>query len=83
MTKVVLRAKMWVQEVSYAKQTDGQTTQERVKLAAVYEGSEDNKRWAQYTPSANFEIWINNPEAFGVLANGHEFYVDFIPAENA
>lgn len=77
----VLRCKMRVSEVLDVKNADGSTSQERVKLQAVY-GSEgtDNAQWSKWTPSANFEISISNPDAFGQLSNGHEFYVDFIPA---
>jgi hypothetical protein len=72
---------MRVTEVLHCKEPDGTTNQERVKLAAVYgpEGSE-NRQWSKWTPSANLEIYINNPEAFNKLSAGHEFFVDFTPA---
>jgi len=78
----VIRCKMRVQEVLLVKDVDGSIHQERVKLSAVYgkEGT-DNAQWSKWTPSANFDIWINNPEAFGKLSTGHEFYVDFTPAK--
>lgn len=77
----VIRCKMRVTEVLHSKKPDGTVEQERVKLSAVYgaEGTE-NAKWCKYTPSANFEIYINNPEAFEKLSKGHEFYVDFTPA---
>lgn len=80
--KAVLRAKMRVSEVVHVKEANGTTSQERVKLQAVYgkEGT-DNAQWSKWTPSASFEIYINNPAAFNQLSNGHEFYVDFVPAE--
>jgi hypothetical protein len=79
-----LRCKMRVSEVAAIKDGDGSTFQERVKLQAVYgpDGT-DNAQWSKWTPSANFEITINNPEAFNKLSSGHEFYVDFTPAEKA
>lgn len=80
-TGAVLRAKMNVIEVTHSLNADGSTDQEKVKLQAVYTGSDENREWAKYTPSANFEIWINNKAAFNKLSKGHEFYVDFIPAE--
>lgn len=78
--EATLRCKMRVAEVTHVKDADGSTTQERVKLAAVYgpEGSE-NAQWSKWTPSANFEIYINNPDAMNKLASGHEFYLDFTP----
>lgn len=81
--QAVLRAKVRVSEVLHSKDQDGATSQERVKLQAVYssdEGSE-NAKWSKWTPCVNFEIYINNPDAFGKLSQGHEFYIDFIPAE--
>lgn len=82
MNSPVLRCKMRVQEVLHSIKEDGNIEQERVKLMAVsgLEGSE-NAKWSKWTPSASFEIYINNPDAHGVLSKGHEFYVDFTPAE--
>jgi hypothetical protein len=80
-----LRAKLKVTEVLLSKDGDGNISQERVKLAAVYSSDPDNEnhQWSKWTPNATFEMWINNPNAFGKLSNGHEFYVDFIPCETA
>lgn len=78
----VLRAKMRVEQVTRVIGADGQPAQEQVKLRAVYgEGNSENAKWAKYTPAANFDIYINNPEAFGQLSSGFEYYVDFIPVE--
>lgn len=79
--KPTLRCKMRVAEVLHLKNEDGSTMQERVKLHAVSGEREENKDWSRWTPSANFEIYINNPDAFGQLSSGHEFFVDFTPAE--
>lgn len=77
----VLRAKMRVVEVAAIKNEDGSTMSERLKLQAVYgpEGSE-NAQWSKWTPAADFNITINNPNAFGKLSSGHEYFVDFTPA---
>ena len=75
----VLRCKMRVNEVVHVKDSDGKTSQERVKLSAVY-GEGENAQWSKWTPSASFDIAINNPDAFNKLASGHEFYVDFTHA---
>lgn len=77
-----LRCKMRVQSVAHYKNEDGTTSQEEVKLSAVYgaDGT-DNAQWSKWTPSAQFSITINNPDAFNKLSQGHEFYVDFTPAE--
>lgn len=78
----MLRCKMRVTEVAAIKDEHGNFIQERVKLTAVYgaEGT-DNAQWSKWTPCANFDITINNPEAFNKLSSGHEFYVDFTPAD--
>jgi hypothetical protein len=80
--EAILRAKMRVDKVTRSMNEKGQVDHEQVKLTAVYgpEGSE-NAEWSKWTPAADFNITINNPEAFGQLSKGHEFYVDFIPVE--
>jgi len=85
MENTVLRCKMRVTEVLHVKDSDGSTNQERVKLVAVtgYNtgDTDENKQWSKWTPCADFSITINNPDAFGKLSSGHEFYVDFTPAK--
>jgi len=79
--KPVTRCKMRVSEVLHVKNADGSTDSERVTLHAVYgESGTENDQWSKWTPSANLSITISNPLAFGKLSNGHEFFVDFIPA---
>ena len=75
----VMRCKMRVESVKQVKKHDGSTESEEVQLRAVYEGSEENKKWSKWTPSASFMVTINNPEAFNKLSSGHEYYVDFSP----
>ena len=81
----VLRCKVRVSEVLHSKDADGTTSQERVKLQAVYsqDAESENAKWSKWTPNANFELYINNPDAFGKLSSGHEFFVDFTPADDA
>jgi len=78
----VLRAKMRVNQVLQSKDSNGATESEIVKLSAVTGGEgTENHDWSRWTPYATFEITITNPVAFGQLSRGHEFYVDFTPAE--
>lgn len=71
---------MRVASVLHSKESDGSTSQEQVALAAVYgNDGTDNAQWSKWTPSASFTISISNPEAFGKLSSGHEFFVDFTP----
>ena len=79
----VLRCKMRVIEVTHQIDALGQVESERVKLCAVTSGSDENKQWSKWTPGANFEIHINNPGAFNRVSKGHEYYVDFTPADVA
>jgi archaellum component FlaF (FlaF/FlaG flagellin family) len=70
---------MRVSSVTHSKEADGSTSQEQVVLTAVY--GTDNAQWSKWTPNASFSISINNPDAMGKLSSGHEYYVDFTPAE--
>lgn len=81
-TMPTLRCKMFVNEVSRSMHPDGSVHSETVKLSAVMSGSDENKEFSKWTPSAQFSIQISNPSAFGQLANGHEYYVDFTPAQS-
>jgi hypothetical protein len=40
---------------------------------------ENAKFWAA-TPSGQLWMQINNPDAFGQLSSGHEYFVDFTAA---
>jgi hypothetical protein len=77
----ILRCKVRVAEVSHLKNADGSTSQEKITLSAVYSNdpNSENKQWSTWTPFAHFQLGINNPQAFGKLSSGHEFYVDFTP----
>ena len=72
MSNPVIRCKVVVESVE-----DLGDNGEVVKMRAVYEGSEENKEWSKYTPSAFFTMTISNPGAQGKLTKGAEFYVDF------
>jgi hypothetical protein len=53
--------------------------QETVYASPVVSGSEENKSFSKYTPSGSLSITITNPDAFGFISQGAEFYVDFTP----
>ena len=77
----MLRCKMRVQSVLLSKNDKGEIESEQVKLSAVYgTGETENAKWTKWTPSASFDIQINNPDAMGKLSKGHEYFVDFTPA---
>lgn len=50
---------------------------EEVKLTAVSSGSEENKTFSKYTPSANHSMTITNPDALGAFAPGKSYYLTF------
>jgi hypothetical protein len=83
--EAVLRAKLRFTQVTRNIEADGTTSSEQVKLQAVYgnDPESENAQWSKWTPCASFDMQINNPNAFGKLSKGFEFYVDFIPVEKA
>jgi hypothetical protein len=52
-----------------------------VELAAVYEGSEENKKCFHYTPNGKITLGILNPEAAAIFEPGKQYYVDFARTE--
>lgn len=76
---------MRVDRVTRSFNAEGEPESEQVRLMAVYsdDPQSENAQWSKWTPSASFEITINNPKAFGTLARDHEFYVDFTPANTS
>jgi hypothetical protein len=48
-----------------------------ISLGAVYDGSEENKRFFKYTPSGQIQMGTINAEAANQFEVGDEFYVDF------
>lgn len=75
----MVRGKFTVTEViSYAWSKDGR----RIKLTAEYDNTiEEDKKYAQATPSANLEMFVDNPSAVKYLELGKKFYVDFTRVE--
>jgi hypothetical protein len=62
----------------------GVVTQERVTFCGVSrstsypeDGSDEDNTYAKFSPSVSLDITIANPNLFGAVAQGDEFYVDF------
>lgn len=79
---VTMRAKLEVVEVL---QVQGS---EKLKMRAVCkaagypaDGSDENNTYAKFSPSASFEIQVNNPDLHGKFKPGQKFYVDFTEAK--
>lgn len=52
-----------------------------VKMSAVADGSEENKKFFRFTPSGQINIGILNQAAWEQLPLGAEVYVDFTLAK--
>ena len=44
------------------------------------DGSDENNTFAKWTPSADLDMYVNNPALFGKFKVGQEFYLDFTEA---
>lgn len=74
-----VRAKFTVETVTSHRWNKNAKT---VKLFAQYDdGIEENRRFAQATPSGCIEIQIDNPAAADFFELGKSVYVDFSAAE--
>jgi len=58
-------------------QANGHTT---LNFSPDY-SSEENKKWAEYTPSLNFSMYVKD-EVADKVENGQAFLVTFEPREN-
>lgn len=78
-----VRAKFKVSKIEIT----GNTTDERelgtVHLSPVTGGSEENKKFYNYTPCGGMTLGTLNAEALKQFKVGKEYYVDFTPAEPA
>jgi hypothetical protein len=53
----------------------------KAKLTAITNGSEENSDFNKYTPSAELEIHICNPNALDYFKPDEEYYLNFSKAE--
>ena len=74
---ITVKAKLVVVSV-----TPSEGEQKIVKFLAVTSGSEENKSFSRWTPSANLEMIISNETPAGeFFEEGSEYYLDFSKAE--
>lgn len=73
-----LRLKMLVASVAQQVDQEGNISQEQIGLNAVYSDKEGspNKQWSKWTPAAQLNISISNPDAFKKLLPGQFVFVD-------
>ena len=82
----VTRCKVRVGSViEHKRQDTGEKYQEQISIYGVYsdDPNSENKKWATATPAFNLNMTIDNPGAFDKLKTGQDFYLDFIPVEQA
>lgn len=62
----------------------GEKTGEQISARAVYseDKTTENYSFSVATPSLSLLMYINNPNAFGILKEGLEYYLDFVPVED-
>jgi hypothetical protein len=77
---MAVQARVYVAEIALYAWGDGG----KVVMRAVTRGGDDNKSWAAATPSAQFEMQVNNPDAFAWFSDrlGKDVAVTFseVPA---
>ena len=82
----MVRAKFVVESYETRKSNTRDPNSEELrslKLIAVSDGSEENKRFFRWTPNGTINIGILNPEAWKQLELGKSYYVDFTEAPDA
>lgn len=75
-----IRCKVRVANVTHIMNELGEVSCEDIRFEAVTNDTPENKEWSKYTPSATFEMRIDNPAAIGKMRFREEFYVDFVRA---
>lgn len=74
---MTVRAKLQVTKIT--KTTWGQTI---LNFSAIYDTMiPEDQRFQKATPSANFDITIDNPTALAQFELGKFYYIDFTPVE--
>ena len=54
----------------------------RAVCASSYpqDGSDENNTYAKFSPSADLELTVSNPDLIGKFNPGESYYLDFTPA---
>lgn len=90
-TPRTMRAKLAVGSISKSTSSpDGKTSSVSLSMHAVAksggypaDGSDEDNTYARWSPSASFNIQINNPALFDSFHVGQKFYVDFTEAPDS
>ena len=78
----VVRAKFRVNSYETCLQggKDSQEECRTVKLTAVYDDSEENKKFFKYTPNGSITVGLLSPSAWKQFELGASYFVDFTRA---
>ncbi len=82
----MVRAKFVVESYETRKSNTRDPESEELrtlKLIAVSDSSEENKKFFRWTPNGQISIGVLNPEAWKHLELGKSYYVDFTEAPDA
>lgn len=63
----------------------GKKTGEQIRAIPVYseDKTTENYSFSVATPSLSLLMYISNPNAFGILKEGLEYYLDFVLVEDS
>lgn len=75
-----VRAKMRCESLEISNNSSGEPNGGTVRLSPVVSGSEENKRFFQYTPGGVLILNTINKAAFDQFHLGEEYFVDITPA---
>lgn len=70
-----MRAKFKLQSVEVSEYG------EKLKFSAITGNSPEDNSYSKYTPSAQLEMTVTNPDLHGKFKPGQSFYVDFTRAD--
>lgn len=73
-----MRAKMRLHHID--RQYEGQETLYFHAVAASKypeDGADENNTYAKFSPSAQLQLTVANPDLLGMLHEGEEYYLDF------
>jgi hypothetical protein len=78
----MMRAKLQIGSITVHPGSCEQLTMHAVAAKSYpADGSDEDNTFAKWSPSARFEITINNPALWGRFKIGQKLYVDFTEAE--
>ncbi len=56
-------------------------TGENVAFSAIYSDTPEDNTFSKFTPSADFTMFVSNPDMYGRFIRGKSYFFDITPAE--